>query len=147
MAETRLPLPWPNFETPPLTLTHFTALTNRRSVPFLRPKLLSLTYTATYKYNVSSNLVLRKANAQGKCARLTSGDRSARRGGRGGGRGGGRAAAIRGPHSALTDFLAVSYACLAELDIEAVGVWAVAHLTTSHLNDREVPTFTRKEFG
>ncbi|KAF1916692.1 hypothetical protein BDU57DRAFT_497555 [Ampelomyces quisqualis] len=33
---------------------------------------------------------------------------SARRGGRGGGRGGGRAAGIRGPHSALTDFLAAN---------------------------------------
>jgi DNA repair protein RAD7 len=37
-----------------------------------------------------------------------SGDRSTRRGRGGGGRGGGRAAAIRGPHSALTDFLAAN---------------------------------------
>jgi hypothetical protein len=45
-----------------------------------------------------------------------SGDRSTRRG-RGGGRGGGRAAAIRGPHSALTDFLAVSLICLSVAEV------------------------------
>jgi hypothetical protein len=76
--------------------------------------------------------------------RLMSGDRSTRRGrGGGGGRGGGRAAAIRGPHSALTDFLAVSLICATLLGGDSIAAQLTPCAGEQHLGARDprfVPT-------